>query len=242
MTATASAAKANGMRFIDSDGHVLEHPTEMQRYAPTGFEDRVWHIETDAKGDEWIVMDGRRQFANPSAQAGTAGMTLEDRERAARAELKYTEVRPAAYNAKARLDDMDLNWVDGSLPFPTFPRFCGQTFHENEDRELGLACVQAYNDWMVEEWCAPSGGMNIPLCIIPLWDPELVEEGFTRVTWETQEEMGGITRLTVTHELEGAPKHAAQISSTAPLEQGGGGWSWILSDLKTLLESGKPLS
>jgi len=35
MTATASAAKANGMRFIDSDGHVLEHPTEMQRYAPT---------------------------------------------------------------------------------------------------------------------------------------------------------------------------------------------------------------
>src|SRR2546429_2940990 len=69
-----------------------------------------------------------------------------------------------------------------------------------------------------------------------LWDPELVEEGFTRVTWETQEEMGGITRLTVTHELEGAPKHAAQISSTAPLEQGGGGWSWILSDLQTLLD------
>jgi predicted TIM-barrel fold metal-dependent hydrolase len=26
---------------------------------------------------------------------------------------------------------------------------------------------------MVDEWCAPSGGMNIPLCLIPLWDPEL---------------------------------------------------------------------
>jgi uncharacterized protein YndB with AHSA1/START domain len=75
-----------------------------------------------------------------------------------------------------------------------------------------------------------------------LWDPELVEEGFTRVTWETQEEMGGITRLTVTHELEGFPKHLEQVTSTAPLEQGGGGWSWILSDLKTLLESGNPLS
>ena len=45
----------------------------------------------------------------------------------------------------------------------------------------------------------------------------------------------------MTHELEGAPKHAAQVASAAPLEQGGGGWVWILSDLKTLLESGTAL-
>jgi uncharacterized protein YndB with AHSA1/START domain len=74
-----------------------------------------------------------------------------------------------------------------------------------------------------------------------LWDPELVEEGFTRVTWDIHQEMGGISRLTVTHELEGMPVHAAQVASDAPLEQGGGGWSWILSDLKTLLETGKPI-
>ena len=74
------------------------------------------------------------------------------------------------------------------------------------------------------------------------WDPELVAEGFTRVTWEITEEMPGIAQLTVTHELEGAPKHAAQVASIAPLEQGGGGWVWILSDLKTLLESGNSMS
>ena len=51
-----------------------------------------------------------------------------------------------------------------------------------------------------------------------------------------------MTHLTVTHELEGAPKHAAQVASIAPLEQGGGGWVWILSDLKSLLESGSPMS
>jgi hypothetical protein len=33
--------------------------------------------------------------------------------------------------------------------------------------------------------------------------------------------------------------HAAQVVSKAPLEQGGGGWVWILSDLKTLLETGQ---
>jgi uncharacterized protein YndB with AHSA1/START domain len=72
-----------------------------------------------------------------------------------------------------------------------------------------------------------------------LWDAELVAEGPTRVTWEISEETAGISQLTVTHELEGAPLHAAQVASTAPLEQGGGGWIWILSDLKTLLETGQ---
>ncbi len=44
---------------------------------------------------------------------------------------------------------------------------------EADDHELGLACVRAYNDWMIEEWCDPSGGVNIPLGLIPLWDAEL---------------------------------------------------------------------
>ena len=66
-----------------------------------------------------------------------------------------------------------LAGVDGSLAFPTFPRFCGQTFMEGEDLELGLACVRAYNDWMIDEWCGDSDGALIPLCIIPMWDVDL---------------------------------------------------------------------
>jgi hypothetical protein len=54
--------------------------------------------------------------------------------------------------------------------------------------------------------------------------------------------MGGITRLTVTHELEGAPRHAEQVAGDIPLEQGGGGWPWILSDMKSLLETGKSIA
>jgi hypothetical protein len=69
-----------------------------------------------------------------------------------------------------------------------------------------------------------------------------VAEGFTRVTWETEAAAGGITRLTVTHELAGAPKTAEQVAGDLPLEAGGGGWSWILSDLKTLLETGQSLA
>jgi uncharacterized protein YndB with AHSA1/START domain len=74
-----------------------------------------------------------------------------------------------------------------------------------------------------------------------LWDEGVASEHPTRVTWDIEEDDGGITRLTVTHELEGAPIHAEQVSSEAKLREGGGGWSWILSDLKSLLETGKSL-
>ena len=87
--------------------------------------------------------------------------------------ITYDEMRPGCYEPKARLEDMDVDHVEASLCFPTFPRFCGQTFAEAQDKDLALACVRAYNDWMVEEWCGDSGGRLIPLCIVPLWDVEL---------------------------------------------------------------------
>jgi uncharacterized protein YndB with AHSA1/START domain len=72
--------------------------------------------------------------------------------------------------------------------------------------------------------------------------PETAAEGFTRLTWEIEEEpSGGLIRLTVTHELEGAPMTAAAVSNALKLHEGGGGWSWILSDLKSLLETGHTL-
>jgi predicted TIM-barrel fold metal-dependent hydrolase len=53
---------------------------------------------------------------------------------------------------------------------------------EGNDMDLGLACVQAYNDWMIEEWCEPSEGVNLPLCLIPLWDPQLAVTEIQRIS------------------------------------------------------------
>ena len=67
-----------------------------------------------------------------------------------------------------------------------------------------------------------------------LYDPELAEEATSRVTWEIEQQEGGVSRLTVTHDqLEGAPKTAESVA---------GGWMYVLSGLKTLLETGKPLA
>jgi uncharacterized protein YndB with AHSA1/START domain len=67
-----------------------------------------------------------------------------------------------------------------------------------------------------------------------LYDPELADEETSRVTWEVEPQDGGVTRLTLVHDrLEGAPKTAASVA---------GGWMFVLSGLKTLLETGRPLA
>jgi uncharacterized protein YndB with AHSA1/START domain len=72
-------------------------------------------------------------------------------------------------------------------------------------------------------------------------DPALAAEGFTRLTYEIEDGKGGVTRLTVIHDLEGAPKLAALVGGELEPMGAGGGWSWVLSDLKTLLETGHRL-
>ena len=87
--------------------------------------------------------------------------------------ITFDDMRPGCWQASARLDDMTFNGVEAQLSFPNYPRFCGQLFLRGKDHQLALLCVQAYNDWMVEEWGGESGGRLIPLCLIPLWDPNL---------------------------------------------------------------------
>ena len=71
-----------------------------------------------------------------------------------------------------------------------------------------------------------------------LFEPDMAAEPMTRITWEIVEEFG-VARLTVTHELEDAPIHATLVHGDVP--EAGGGWPFILSDLKSLLETGQAL-
>jgi uncharacterized protein YndB with AHSA1/START domain len=72
--------------------------------------------------------------------------------------------------------------------------------------------------------------------------PEVGAEGFTRVTYEIDDTRDGVTRLTVSHDLEGAPKTASLVAGAQEDIGAGGGWNWVLSGLKTLLETGSPLN
>ena len=71
-----------------------------------------------------------------------------------------------------------------------------------------------------------------------LMDPGTTAEGFTRLTYEIVETRPGVSKLTLTHELEGAPRLATFVGGDMESIGAGGGWAEALGDPKTLLETG----
>ena len=164
----ATIEAPSGLRYIDSDGHILEHPTGMPDYAPQEFRDRIWHIETDESGQEWLHYNGQRGPANYLAAAGTAGLSDEDRARSFRGELRYTEVRPAAYNAKARLQDMDTDGIDLAVLYPTM--LLG--LQSLRDVDFGEAQARAYNDWCSDHVLEGEGRLFGAGAVPPMHEPD----------------------------------------------------------------------
>jgi predicted TIM-barrel fold metal-dependent hydrolase len=153
--------------LISVDDHVLEPGHVWQDRMAAKHKDAAPRLVRDAEGEAWIY-EGRRMVT-----PGLGAVAGKRREEFSFEPITYDEMRPGCYDSVARLEDMDRAGILASLCFPSFPRFCGQVFLEAADKELALLCVQAYNDWMIDEWCGRAPGRYIPLTLIPLWDPTL---------------------------------------------------------------------
>ena len=81
---------------------------------------------------------------------------------------QWAEVPAVAYDAQERLRAMDADGVDYSVLYPIVAGLAGETFGRLTDPELEQACVQAYNDWLIDEWASASRRF-IPQCIVPIW-------------------------------------------------------------------------
>jgi predicted TIM-barrel fold metal-dependent hydrolase len=160
--------------LISVDDHVLE-PGHLwtDRVAATD-RDRAPHQVIEGDMEFWVY-DGKRY---PSS--GLSAVAGKSKEEFSPEPVTYAEMRPGCYDSKARIEDMDRAGILASLCFPTLPRFCGQLFMETSDREFGFVCLQAYNDWMIEEWCGAAPGRFIPLILIPMWDPPLAAKEMER--------------------------------------------------------------
>ena len=95
-----TAVEDRPLRYIDSDGHILEPPTGMLEFAPAEYRDRIWHVETDADGTEWIVYNGIRR----PRQAGWPARPGSPTRRwtgSAPARSATAETRPSGWTADA---------------------------------------------------------------------------------------------------------------------------------------------
>ncbi|MET0965099.1 MAG: SRPBCC domain-containing protein [Nakamurella sp.] len=78
-----------------------------------------------------------------------------------------------------------------------------------------------------------------PNRLVQTWRAAWTDEPATRLTYEISGKSGHVSCLTVTHELDGAPNTAAMVAGA--VDGAGGGWAEVISDLKTLLETGSAL-
>jgi len=93
----------------------------------------------------------------------------------------YDHMRKGCYDVHARIEDMNINGVLGSICFGSFVGFEGSLFLSCEDKANAYTLIQAYNDWHIDEWCGAYPGRFIPLAILPCWDPKLMAEEVVRV-------------------------------------------------------------
>ncbi|MGE0136868.1 MAG: amidohydrolase family protein [Ilumatobacteraceae bacterium] len=178
----------NDMQLISVDDHIIEPPHLWQSRLPDKFKEagpRIIETADDffdpvrrmtiPAGSECWQYEGRL-YANIGLNA-VAGRPFEEFQRDP---LRFEEMRPGCYDPIERVKDMDIDGVQAELGFPSFSRFAGQVFSESTDKGLGMACIMAYNDFVIDEWSATAPARFIPMVIVPFWDPQLAANEIER--------------------------------------------------------------
>jgi len=161
-------------QIVSVDDHLIEHPRVWQDRLPTKYQERGPRIIEENGKHVWLYDGNKIPTIGLNAVAG------KPREEWGADPVRYEDMIPGCYDPAARVKDMDLDGVQAALCFPSFPGFAGGVFQRAEDKDLALLCVQAWNDFYIDEWCATAPDRFVPLAIVPTWDPELAVKEIER--------------------------------------------------------------
>ena len=160
--------------FISVDDHVQEVPNLWtDRLSKNKWGDRVPRIERTQNGTEQWVVDG---LVLVDGRIARVGALMADRNQDP---THWADVPAPAFMPSERLKAMDAAGIDYSALYPTVAGLAGEAFGRLQDPELELACVKAYNDWLIEEWASVSDRF-IPQCIVPIWPAEAAVDEIER--------------------------------------------------------------
>jgi predicted TIM-barrel fold metal-dependent hydrolase len=160
--------------FISVDDHLIEPARLWDERVPERWRENAPHIVREGDSEHWVYEDRQIVTTGLNAVAGKA------REEFSPEPITYEDMREGCYEPAARVADMNQGNVLSSMLFPSFPRYCGQVFHEAKDKDLALLCVRAWNDFILEELAGAYPGRFIPMMLIPLWDPAAAAEEIER--------------------------------------------------------------
>ncbi|MCW2889281.1 MAG: hypothetical protein QOE54_1878 [Streptosporangiaceae bacterium] len=167
---------AEELIMISVDDHVVEPPNLFDDHIPAKYKDTAPKVITRKDGsDVWTFGGSIIPNIGLNAVAGRP------KEEYGIEPTAFDEIRPGCYDIHERIKDMNAGGVLASMNFPSFPGFSGRLFAANEDKDLALAVLRAYNDWHIDDWAGTYPGRIIPMALPILWDAELCAEEVRRV-------------------------------------------------------------
>jgi predicted TIM-barrel fold metal-dependent hydrolase len=162
--------------LISVDDHLVEPPHLFEGRLPAKYRDRAPHVvHTDAGDDVWVFGDTVIPNVGLNAVAGRP------KDEYGVDPTSWDEMRPGCFDVHERVKDMNAAGVLASMNFPSFPGFSGRLFATEPDKDLALALVRAYNDFILEEWCGQYPDRFIPMALPVLWDVDRCVDEMRRV-------------------------------------------------------------
>ena len=168
-------------KVISTDDHLQEAPhTWTARMSRTKWGDRIPHIERHEDGTEWWHLNGVPTQGGFSGRLGIVSGALKDR--AQFSPTTWEEMPEISYVPAERVKAMDQDGVDVHTFFGNISGIAGKTFSDPtyKDEEFRIACIQAYNDFQIEEYSDPYPGRFITLACLPMWNVDLAVDELWR--------------------------------------------------------------
>ncbi len=157
------------MPIISVDDHLIEPPDLFEGRLPAALQSEAPCIVEEASGTQcWIFEEHRYPNIGLNAVVGRP------RHEWSMEPARFDEMRPGCFDIDERIADMDRAGIWASLCFPSLVSgFCGAVYSRARDKELGLACLRAFNDWHHEVWAGRHPDRIIPLQLPYLADVEV---------------------------------------------------------------------
>lgn len=184
---------------ISVDDHLVEPPETFEGRMPSRFKDLGPRVIEEEDGSQvWLMEDRQIPNAGANAQVGRPYSEY------SREPTRFDQMRRGAWDVHARVADMDLAGIWGSLCFPSMVAgFAGARFAEAKDQEFGLAAMRAWNQWHHEAWAGAYPDRFIPQQVTWLRDPEIAakeiylnaERGFTSLSFPEMPEKLGLPSI-----------------------------------------------
>jgi predicted TIM-barrel fold metal-dependent hydrolase len=154
-------------RLFSVDDHIIETPGVWVDRVPAKLRERVPHVVEQDGRQIWVWEGGQELTMGLNAVAGRP------RETWGMEPARFDDMIPGCYDPSERAKDLLGQGIFASVSFPTLPGFAGRKFQTFPDLDLGLTCVRAWNDFMIDEWCGAQPDMFVPMSIAPVWDVDL---------------------------------------------------------------------